>query len=219
MSDRVRRICAIEIHRDHPDFPALAEAGQVVAYFGYGSLVNRATLRTKFLAIRRAEVSGWRRFWLPRSDSGIALLSALRDPGHATQGVVVYDHTDHLAAVDEREAGYIRRTVDDTGLVVEKAPAPAPVHIYEAIEPRGTAAETGARILQSYLDAVMQGFLSLYGREGVARFVTETQGFETEILCDRSAPLYPRSVILGVGEAELFDSLVLDRGARFRPVD
>ena len=31
--------------------------------FGYGSLVNRRTLRTKFLGIRRASVAGWQRFW------------------------------------------------------------------------------------------------------------------------------------------------------------
>lgn len=208
----------MDIHADHPDFPALAQAGQVVAYFGYGSLVNPATLRTKFLAIRRAEVFGWRRFWLSRSETEIALLSALRDPGHATQGVVVYDHADHLAAVDEREAGYVRRTVDLAGLAVDRAPAKAPIHIYEAIEPSKTAAATGALILQSYLDAVLQGFLSLYGREGVERFVTETQGFETEILCDRHAPRYPRSVLLGAQDAAFFDALVVARGARFRPV-
>jgi hypothetical protein len=208
----------MDIHEDHPDFQALAEAGQVVAYFGYGSLVNRATLRTKFLAIRRAEVSGWRRFWLPRSETGIALLSARPDPGHVTQGVVVYDHADHLAAVDEREVGYIRRDVDGAGLVVDAAPAPAPVHIYEAIAPGETAAETGALILQSYLDAVLQGFLSIYGRAGVERFVAETQGFETGIVQDREAPRYPRSVVLGAGEAELFDRLVLERGARFHPL-
>ncbi|GGD17941.1 gamma-glutamylcyclotransferase family protein [Aureimonas glaciei] len=209
----------MDIHEDHPDFHQLAEAGQVVAYFGYGSLVNRATLRTKFLAIRRAEVSGWRRFWLPRSETGIALLSARPDPGHATQGVVVYDHADHLAAVDEREAGYIRRDVDGAGLVVDAAPAAAPVHIYEAISPGATAAETGALILQSYLDAVLQGFLSLYGRAGVERFVAETQGFETGIVQDRMTPRYPRSVKLGAGEAEFFDRLVIARGAHFRPAD
>ena len=203
------------IHDDHPDFAALSREGRVVAYFGYGSLVNKATLRTKFLAIRRAEVTGWRRFWLPRP-GGVALLSVRPEPGHPTQGVVVYDHTDNLAAVDEREAGYRRRDV--AGPTIEGAPADAAtVHIYEAIHPEVDAADTGALILQSYLDAVLQGFLSLYGRDGVERFVAETEGFETEIVADRHAPRYPRSVTLSEGEAALFDALVTARGARFRP--
>ena len=65
------------------------------------------------------------------------------------------------------------------------------------------------------LDAVLQGFHLLYGEEGVRRFVGETEGFETSILRDRDAPLYPRSVQLEAGEAELFDRLVQARGARF----
>ena len=48
----------MDIHDDHPDLPRLAAEGRVVAYFGYGSLVNRRTLRTKFLGIRRASVAG-----------------------------------------------------------------------------------------------------------------------------------------------------------------
>ena len=207
---------AMLIHEDHPEFAALAEAGSVVAYFGYGSLVNKATLRTKFLAIRRAEVTGWRRFWLPRP-GGVALLSVRPEPGHRTQGVVVYDHADHLASVDEREAGYVRRDVEDPA--IEGAPAAgAAVHIYEAIRPELDAADTGALILQSYLDAVLQGFLSLYGPAGVERFVAETEGFETEIIADRHAPRYPRSVTLADGEAALFDRLVGARGAKLRAI-
>jgi len=204
------------IHDDHPDFETLSGDGRVVAYFGYGSLVNKATLRTRFLAIRRAEVMGWRRFWLPRP-GGIALLSVRPDRGHVTQGVVVYDHADNLAAVDLREAGYIRRDV--AAPAIEAAPrVKAKVHIYEAIHPEVDAADTGATILQSYLDAVLQGFLSLYGRDGVARFVAETEGFETDILADRHAPRYPRAVALCDGEANLFDGLVTARGAMLRPM-
>lgn len=203
------------IHDDHPDFDVLSRQGRVVAYFGYGSLVNKATLRTKFLGIRRAEVTGWRRFWLPRPGN-VALLSVRPDPGHPTQGVVVYDHADNLAAVDEREAGYVRSAVARPA--IERAPAiEAPVHIYEAFRPEPDAAETGAVILQSYLDAVLQGFHALYGPAGVERFVAETEGFETEILADRGAPRYPRAVTLAEGEAAFFDALVTARGAQVRP--
>ena len=209
----------MHIHEDHPDLLRLAAEGHDIAYFGYGSLVNRYTLRTRFLGIRRASVTGWRRFWLPRGRAEAALLSVKPEEGHVTQGVVVYDHADHLPAVDEREAGYHRRVVMPGHVTIEAEPLrDVPLFIYEAADDEETAAEAGAYILQSYLDVVMQGFLSLYGEEGVERFVSETEGFETLLLGDRSAPLYPRAVNLPPVEASLFDRLVTDRGASLRPL-
>lgn len=206
----------MHVHEDHEDLIRLAADGQVIAYFGYGSLVNRHTLRTRFLGIRRAEVTGWRRFWLPRRPGEPALLSVRPEPGHRTQGVVVYDHSDHLPAVDEREAGYHRRVVMPDHVEIETEPLrDVPLFIYEARADEETAADTGAFILQSYLDAVLQGFHGLYGPEGVRRFVSETDGFETRLLTDRRAPRYPRSVTLGEGEADLFDGLLRERGVRF----
>ncbi|MCB8837493.1 gamma-glutamylcyclotransferase family protein [Aurantimonas sp. VKM B-3413] len=204
-------------HDDHPDLVRLADAGEVVAYFGYGSLVNRHTLRTKFLGIRRAKVAGWRRFWLPRDPNvEMALLSVHPDAQEAIDGVVVYDRAEHLPSVDEREAGYARRIVDLDHLGIENAPVGGvPIYIYQAQKGAETAADRQSAILQSYLDAVMQGFRLLYGEVGLRRFVDRTEGFETRVLRDRRKPRYPRPVKLDAGEADLFDRLVLARGARF----
>ena len=207
----------MDIHEDHPDLAELAAKGEIVAYFGYGSLVNRRTLRTKFLGIRRASATGWQRFWLPRGQDGdMALLSVQPTDDEIVQGVVVYDRAAHLPAVDEREAGYARRIVDLGRLAVERPPiADEPVYIYEAHRGALDAAETQSAILQSYLDAVMQGFRTLYGEEGLRRFVARTEGFETAVLQDREQPRYPRAVTLSDGEAALFDRLVSERGGRF----
>lgn len=207
----------MDIHEDHPDLAELAEKGEIVAYFGYGSLVNRRTLRTKFLGIRRARATGWQRFWLPRGEDGdMALLSVQPTDEETIEGVVVYDRAEHLPAVDEREAGYARRIVDLGRLSVERPPiADVPVYIYEAHRGSPDAADTQSAILQSYLDAVMQGFRTLYGEAGLRRFVDGTDGFETTVLQDRAQPRYPRSVTLSDGEAALFDRLVSERGARF----
>lgn len=203
----------MDIHPDHPDLDVEIKAGRVIAYFGYGSLVNKHTLRTKFLAIRRAEIRGWRRMWLPRGSEVPALLSVRPEPGFLTQGVVVYDRAEHLPAVDEREAGYLRRVVDTADVAIANAPGHAPLFVYEAERDAETAAAVDAPILQSYLDAVLQGFLLLYGEAGVRRFVAETEGFETQVIADRQAPLYPRSVLLDEAQAHLFDALVSARGA------
>lgn len=207
------------IHDDDPDLAALIGEGRIVAYFGYGSLVNRRTLRTRFLGIRRAEVTGWRRFWLPRPQPVPALLSVRPAGDFVTQGVIVYDLADHLPLVDEREAGYMRRVVTADRIAVEHPMAgEVPLFIYEASADDETASEAGAYILQSYLDAVMQGFHALYGREGLVRFVDETEGFRTQVLQDRHAPRYPRPVDLQEGEAALFDALVSARGATHLPL-
>ncbi|EAU40274.1 hypothetical protein FP2506_03570 [Fulvimarina pelagi HTCC2506] len=204
----------MDVHPDHPDLEALAAEGKVIAYFGYGSLVNRHTLRTKFLGIRRAEARGWQRFWQPRDPTAeMALLSVQPNNAESVHGVVVYDLVDHLPSLDEREAGYNRRIIDPAALTIENPPlTDLPVFIYEATPGASNAVELGSAILQSYLDAVMQGFHDLYGDDGLKRFIERTQGFETRLLQDRSAPRYARSVPLLAGEAELFDSLVSARG-------
>lgn len=207
----------MEPHEDHPELTELAAKGQVVAYFGYGSLVNRRTLRTQFLGIRRAEVVGWRRLWLPRgTDEKMALLSVEPAADAVLHGVVVYDLLEHLPMVDEREKGYDRRDVDPGALTIDRSALDdVTVHIYEARRAAGAVAGTGPAILQSYLDAVMQGFRAIYGEEGLGRFVRETKGFETDILRDRTLPRYPRPVALEEGEAAMFDAMLIERGARF----
>ncbi|MBP0615913.1 gamma-glutamylcyclotransferase family protein [Jiella mangrovi] len=210
----------MKIHDDHPDLADLAAEGRVVAYFGYGSLVNPRTLRTKFLGIRRAQAAGWRRVWLPRSENEeMSLLSVKRDEAATVHGVVVYDLADHLPAVDEREAGYARRIVDLSRLAIENPPiVDIPVYIYEAEAGAATAEDRQSAILQSYLDAVMQGFRALYGDEGLQRFIRETEGFETKLSADRAVPRYARPVALDTGEAELFDQLVAARGVKTIPI-
>ena len=205
----------MDIHPDHPELARLAAEGHVVAYFGYGSLVNPRTLRTKFLGIRRAEAAGWRRVFLPRdANEEMSLLSVRRDEQAAVHGVVVYDLAAHLPSVDEREAGYARQIVDLSRLSIETPPLEnVPVFIYEALAGGPTAEDRQSAILQSYLDAVMQGFRMLYGDDGLRRFIEETDGFETKLWLDRDAPRYARSVALDEGEAAMFDRLVAARGA------
>ncbi|KAA0970593.1 gamma-glutamylcyclotransferase [Aureimonas fodinaquatilis] len=197
-----------DFHADHPDLQRLIAEGQVVSYFGYGSLVNKRTLRTRFLAIRRAEITGWQRFWIPRPHPMPALLSVREQASCATQGVVVYELAEHLPLVDEREIGYLRQVVDRERVRVENPPGlDVPLFIYEGRRDTPTAEQAGGYILQSYLDAVLQGFHALYGREGVMRFVRETEGFGVALLGDRAEPRYPRSVQLEPGEADFFDAL------------
>jgi len=208
--------------------PALA---CLVGYFGYGSLVNRATLTTGHVAAHRARLKGWRRTWRPRpqmpalADMGAAvslpdgatpaLLTAHRAESAAIDGLLVIDFAVNLPGIDAREFRYHRRDISLADLEFSDPGhglgAEIALHVYEArIEHPAT--EGPAPILRSYLDAVMQGFLREFGADGLHRFVSETDAFHAPIHEDRAEPLYPRAVSLSPAEVELFD-VVLGRGA------
>lgn len=190
-----------------------AQRDGLVAYFGYGSLVNKATHRTEIVDAFSAKLLGWRRCWRPRPDMPgfpAALLTVLREEGAVCDGLVVVDRLENLAAVDLREARYRRLPVAAHELEVFPAlPAGCPVYVYEA-ETAVPPHPEPPKILQSYLDAVLQGFLGVHGEDGVRRFLAETHGFDTPIHADRSAPVYPRSVLLSAAERTLFDALLAE---------
>jgi hypothetical protein len=196
--------------------------GSQIAYFGYGSLVNRATLRTDIVDIIPARLVGWRRIWRPRPDMPgfpAALLTVRREPGSVCDGVLIVDRAENLAAVDAREARYRRVRLEPPELEVSPAredavAADVPVYVYEA-DPELPSHREPPMILQSYLDAVMQGFLAVHGEAGLHRFLAETRGFvETPIRPDRENPAYPRAVLLSDAERALFDALYGEHGLR-----
>lgn len=185
-----------------------AGAGGLVAYFGYGSLVNRATHRTDIVDVIPARLLGWRRIWRPRPDMPgfpAALLSVREEPGAECEGLLVIDRAENLAAVDAREARYNRILIPDGHLRTERPlPEGCPAYVYVADETIPPHPEP-PMILRSYLDAVLQGFLHVHGEEGVRKFVAETYGFETLIHDDRAEPVYPRSITLTEAEQLLFE--------------
>lgn len=205
------------------DTEHLAAGRQLVGYFGYGSLVNRATLRTGVVGAHRARLKGWRRTWRPRPVMGPtpdvslpngvmpALLTAQPAMDHAIDGLLVIDLAENLVHVDAREFRYLRRDIllgdlDLTGSsVAELSGTGITLHVYEA-RSEHPPVEGPSHILRSYLDAVMQGFLNEFGPDGVHRFVTETGAFHMPIHEDRHAPVYPRAVSLSRAEVDLFDT-------------
>lgn len=189
----------------------------LIGYFGYGSLVNRATLSSSVVAAFPARLKGWKRTWRPRPRMegetvlplSPSLLTAHRAPDRAIDGLLVVDGADRLGDLDAREFRYHRRDVclSDFEFLAEVPQFDIRVHVYEArVELPPVAGP--APILRSYLDAVMQGFLREFGEAGLRRFVAETEAFHTPIHEDRHAPVYSRSVDLQSGEADLFDAVL-----------
>lgn len=187
----------------------------LVAYFGYGSLVCRATHRTEIVHAVPARLRGWRRTWRPRPDMPgfpAALLTVREEAGAGCDGLLVFDRAENLAAIDSREARYRRVALaPDTLEIYGQWPADCPIWVYVAQEELPVHKEPPT-ILQSYLDAVMLGFLEEHGEEGLDRFLAETQLFDLPIHADRQAPIYPRAVPLDADLAGRFDALLAARG-------
>lgn len=209
------------MHRDRRILEQRSAEGNVVAYFGYGSLVNTSTHQNETLHVQATRITGWRRAWRPRPDMPgfpAALLTVRPESQHACDGLLVFDHLDNLSAVDRREARYERHTVTEEMFGDDvAAPAGCPIYVYSAhenvpVHPRPP------QILRSYLDAVLQGFLTHFGEDGVFRFVRETDNWEIGVVDDRSAPIYPRSVRLSRDETAFFDGVLDDAGIRHSPV-
>lgn len=193
----------------------------LVAVFGYGSLVNEATHRTPVVATVSAELVGWRRIWLrrpPNPDSprdGIAFLSVEEAPGTTIQGVVMIDRVASLPDLDRREALYDRVPLDPatvTLLEVHSALAPdVPFFVYRASARADEAPPP--RIVRSYLDAVFQGYAARFGDGGVEAFLASTANAALEIEEDRDVPVYPRAVTLSDAERTAFDAVLPGRAA------
>jgi hypothetical protein len=180
------------------------------AFFGYGSLVNRAT--HDYAPGEAVTLKGWRRVWRHTRLRDWPYLSA--EPADAEiDGLIAAVPNDDWALLDQREAAYRRHAVLHDH--VTTAPGWANrIEIYAVDEAHGVAPNHHP-ILLSYLDTVVQGFLREFGEAGVARFFTTTAGWTT-ILDDRAAPHYPRHQPVSGTERRLVDDHVGALSLAFR---
>lgn len=196
---------------------------ELFAYFGYGSLVNRRTLNPDIVGAFPATLKGWRRHWQSRDcdgETGIALLSIHQAPDCEIDGLVIVDRMKNLPALDVREARYDRvgLTLDDFASLDSPAFGAAdlesakdfPLHVY--VGRSGPREANPPKLLQSYLDVVLSGFLQEFGEAGLARFLTSTIGFEREIIADRHQPVYARYHEPELEWQERFDRLLRGSG-------
>jgi hypothetical protein len=169
-------------------------------FFGYGSLVNRAT--HVYAPAHRARLGGWRRAWRHTALRDGPFLTAVPCPASEIEGLVAPVPGGEWEALDRREAGYDRHPAGPD-LTVEALPGIAP-QIYAVAQDVTTG--TGGPILLSYLDVVLQGYLREFGEPGVRRFMDTTDGWETPVLDDRVQPRYPRHQRLDPDETALIDA-------------
>ena len=175
--------------------------------FGYGSLVNRAT--HEYMRTHPARLPGWRRRWCHAAGREVAFLSVVEAPGHEIDGVIAPVPDGDWPALDERERWY-QRVPGET--VEHGLGTGAAVQFYHAPQGMHAPAEQTLPILLSYLDVVLQGFLTEFGEPGVARFFETTDGWEAPVRDDRTQPVYRRHQRLSEPERHLVDRWLSDLG-------
>ncbi|SON56375.1 hypothetical protein HDIA_2834 [Hartmannibacter diazotrophicus] len=196
--------------RQHKDGAA---GDRIVGYVGYGSLVNRETLRTDFVDLVPCRLSGWRRAWRHRilrsSGQTQTVLTAMADAAASIDGVVVLDRLDNLPLVDARERGYDRHPVDRSMLEIDGIlPPEIDLYVYVSRSPHLGGPEESHPVPLSYVDVVMAGYVRLFGRAGAQRFVASTDGWDVPRLDDRAAPTYPRAIACDPDLETLVDDLM-----------
>jgi hypothetical protein len=169
-------------------------------FFGYGSLVNRAT--HAYPDPRPARLEGWRRVWVHTDLRPVAYLSVEPAEGEIL-GLVAEVPGGDWAALDRREAAYDRHPVTTR---LHACGTEMPARVYAV--PRHHAAPPDSRhpVLLSYIDTVVQGFLEVFGREGAAHFFETTAGWGGPVTDDRAAPRYPRATALTPAERAIVDA-------------
>ena len=192
----------------------------LIAYFGYGSLVNRNTLRTNFISTHRAQLKGWKRHWQARSkdcdvSNDIALLSVHRDKDCAIDGMLVIDKAESLSSLDQREVEYERVHLDLSDLIITDVPQVIPQTLFVYVGNEHGSSRHDKQLIQSYLDAVLFGFYNEFGEAGVLRYFETTEGFSRPLIMDREKPIYARSDIVPSELLKWFDDLLENAGAEF----
>jgi hypothetical protein len=129
----------------------------------------------------------------------VALLSIEPCVGSEIEGLVADVPGGDWAALDHRETGYMRRDVS-THITPNSSDISAYV-VTADLAPKPDASV----LLLSYIDVVAQGYLRVFGTQGVRGFFESTTGWNFAIQDDRADPIYPRHQHLTNKERALVD--------------
>ncbi|MBL4766973.1 MAG: gamma-glutamylcyclotransferase [Rhodobacteraceae bacterium] len=170
-------------------------------FFGYGSLVNRAT--HTFPQVNRANITGWRRGWRHTDLRDAAFLTAIPDINTTIQGLIAHVPNDDWVALDKREWAYDRVPV--TSAVAHPIARDLDIAVYAVPAERQSHPSTKHPILLSYLDVVVQGYLQEFGEDGARQFFETTDGWDIPVLNDRKSPRYVRHQTLTANQTAFVD--------------
>lgn len=173
----------------------------MACFFGFGSLVNTGTHR--YDPVTPATVKGWKRIWVNNECYEHAFLSIEPDESSQIQGLMAQVPNNDWLELDTREVGYARRFLNEQEWCPEtpsNRECPKSLQLSGKLDDiqmyvlqGGEYAQAAKPILWSYVETVLYGYYQWFGAEGVEDFIQSTAAW-TDILDDRSQPIYPRYV-------------------------
>ncbi|WP_371168404.1 gamma-glutamylcyclotransferase family protein [Aliiroseovarius sp. 2305UL8-7] len=169
-------------------------------FFGYGSLVNRRT--HAYENAQPARVNGWRRAWRRSPSRDICYLTAVPDRDDYIEGLIASVPGSDWVALDERERAYARVPL---GRELRHNAGDLDVAIYAIAQGEHHSPTDQNPVLLSYIDVVVQGYLTEFGLDGAVHFFETTEGWHAPIIDDRAAPIYPRAQVLTDEELSVVD--------------
>ncbi len=181
-------------------------------FFGYGSLVNRAT--HTYPNASHATAHGWKRAWVDTPARPYAYLTGVRAEGSQIDGLIAEVPGADWDALDVREEAYDR--IHEPARIKHTHANALDIAIYAVPETTFQTSADRLPILQSYLDVVLQGYIQEFGFKGAEAFLESTDGWDAPILNDRATPLYPRHQILTVQETDFVDATLHALGSEIR---
>ncbi len=194
-------------------------------YFGFGSLINKATRPGNHLMLP-ATLQGFTREWSYRSIgsyANVTALNILQAQGRQTTGVLVAEPLERLASLDEREHGYVRLEIDYRQLYFDQLSLPEKIllqlkkekiYLYQACETHYFLADENYPILQSYIDVVIAGIIEMFDYQQAVLAVRNWQGFDRPIANDRNQPIYPRAINFTSETLKKIDNVLLEAYAQ-----
>jgi len=194
-----------------------------ISYFGYGSLVNIATLG-RDARIVPGQLAGWGRAWrvrgLGHTGHGVCVLTVQPRDGQIIEGVMAVEPAHRLADLQAREHKYDR--VDGVGEKFRSAQSgdagPDDMFLFQVKDEHAAWGDEDHPILQSYLDCVLAGYFEIWGWNGVARFLETTEGWHVPIFPDRESPRYARAQVIEAHLLEGIDDALAAHGVRYLPI-
>ncbi len=170
-------------------------------FFGYGSLVNRAT--HDYPGAVPAKATGWRRLWRHTGLRPVAFLTVVADEDSTIDGLIAGVPNADWVALDQREWAY-QRIIANNDISHGLSHEPD-IALYAVPHDQSHKPSVKHPILLSYIDVVVQGYLTEFGQDGAQRFFDTTDGWDIPIINDRDAPLYPRHQPLSPDERHFVD--------------
>lgn len=150
-----------------------------------------------------AVLDGWRRIWRYTTQREVAYLTVVPDPDCRIDGLIAPVPDEDWEALDYRERAYDRVAAQHQ--VTHGLPHAPQIAVYAIPDGQHEAPTHTHSLLLSYIDVVVQGYLTEFGTDGVDRFFATTHGWDAPIIDDRVAPRYPRHCTLDADEVALVD--------------